>query len=147
MRRFFTEPHNINGSTAIISEDAAHITKVLRMNVADEILLFDGTGYEYISRLTSVCKEQCEAEILSSSFSEQEPSVKVTIYQGIPKSGKMEGIIQKSVEAKKNLKKSSAGTRLLLKPQNNAAEVFFHRLNLLLLLIKRLREWQRASLL
>ena len=98
MRRFFTEPQNINGNTAIISEDAAHITKVLRMNVGDEVLLFDGTGYEYTARLTSVCKEQCEAEILSSAFSEQEPTVKVTIYQGIPKSGKMESIIQKSVE-------------------------------------------------
>lgn len=98
MRRFFTEPHNINGTVAVILEDATHITRVLRMNVGDEVLIFDGTGYEYTARLISVDKERCEAEILSSRFSEQEPSVSVTIYQGIPKSGKMEGIIQKSVE-------------------------------------------------
>ncbi len=98
MRRFFTEPHNIDGATAVILEDAVHITRVLRMNVGDEVLIFDGTGYEYTARLTSVDKDRCEAEILSSKFSEQEPSVKVTVYQGIPKSGKMEGIIQKSVE-------------------------------------------------
>ena len=98
MRRFFTEPENINGNTAVIVEDAAHITRDQRMNIGDSILLFDGTGDEYEAKLTAVDKDRCEAEITSSSFSEQEPSVKVTIYQGIPKSGKMEGIIQKSVE-------------------------------------------------
>ncbi len=98
MRRFFTEPQNIAENKARIFEDASHITKVLRMNIGDEILIFDGTGYEYTARLTALDKERCEAEITSSQFSNQEAPVKVTIYQGIPKSGKMEGIIQKSVE-------------------------------------------------
>lgn len=98
MRRFFTEPENISENTAVILEDASHITKVLRMNSGDEILIFDGTGYEYVARLTLVDKDRCEAEIISSYFSRQEPEIKVTIYQGIPKSDKMEGIIQKSVE-------------------------------------------------
>jgi len=98
MRRFFTEPENINENTAVILEDASHITKVLRMNSGDEILIFDGTGYEYLARLTLVDKDRCVAEITSSSFSKQEPEIRVTIYQGIPKSDKMEGIIQKSVE-------------------------------------------------
>lgn len=100
MRRFFTEPENVNRveKEVKIYEDASHITKVLRMSVGDEILVFDGTGYEYKSRLTRIDKECCVAEILTESISLLEPKVKVTIYQGIPKSGKMEGIIQKSVE-------------------------------------------------
>ena len=98
MRRFFTEPQNITENTAAIYEDAAHITKVLRMKSGEQILVFDGTGYEYTCELSSVDKDKCEAKILSSKFSEQEPKVRVTIYQGIPKSGKMESIIQKSVE-------------------------------------------------
>ncbi len=98
MRRFFTEPQNISENIVTIYEDATHITKVLRMKSGDQILVFDGTGYEYICELLSVNKDKCEAKILSSKFSEQEPKTRVTIYQGIPKSGKMEGIIQKSVE-------------------------------------------------
>lgn len=98
MRRFFTEARNICGNEAKIYEDAGHISKVLRMNVGDDVLIFDGSGYEYLSKLTSIDKDCCTAEILSKEFSEQEPVVKVTVYQGIPKSGKMEGIIQKSVE-------------------------------------------------
>lgn len=98
MRRFFTEPENISGNTAVILEDAAHITKVLRMAVGDEILIFDGGGSEYTARLTALGTDRCEAEIISSEVSRQEPSVRVTIYQGLPKTGKMESIIQKSVE-------------------------------------------------
>lgn len=98
MRRFFTEPENVVNNKLTIIEDAEHIAKVLRMNIGDEILVFDGSGYEYTSKLVSIDKSSCVAEIISKSYSEQEPKTFVTIYQGLPKSGKMEGIIQKSVE-------------------------------------------------
>ena len=98
MRRFFTEPENINGNIAKIFEDAGHITKVLRMESGDHILLFDGTGYEYHAVLTNLDSKECTAEILEKKFSTQESQTQITIFQGIPKSGKMESIIQKSVE-------------------------------------------------
>ncbi len=98
MRRFFTEPENICGNHVKIIEDASHITRVLRMEVGENILVFDGTGYEYTVKLTDLNQKECHGEILDKKFSEQEPSVKITIFQGLPKSGKMESIIQKSVE-------------------------------------------------
>lgn len=98
MRRFFTEPENINDGRAEIFEDAAHITRVLRMNIGDEILIFDGSGTEYTARLVEIAEKRCLAEILSSEKSAQEPHTRVIIYQCLPKSGKMESIIQKSVE-------------------------------------------------
>lgn len=98
MRRFFTEPSNINGDTAVILEDAAHITRVLRLKPGDRVLLFDGTGYEYTAALTALDAKECTAHIIEKRFSLQEPKFKITIFQGIPKSGKMESIIQKSVE-------------------------------------------------
>ena len=98
MRRFFTESENINDNFACIYEDASHISKVLRMNIGDEILIFDGTGYEYLARLSEITSDFCKAEIFEKKYSASEPKIKVTIYQGLPKSGKMESIIQKSVE-------------------------------------------------
>lgn len=98
MRRFFTEPENIKDNTALIYEDAGHIKKVLRMNTGDTVIIFDGSGKEYTAKLVDIDSACCKAEILSYEQSKQEPKVKVTVFQGIPKSGKMEGIIQKSVE-------------------------------------------------
>lgn len=60
MRRFFTEPDNIdldNGTLTII-DDAAHISKVLRMECGDKIIVFDGTGYEYEAMLIKIEKEE-----------------------------------------------------------------------------------------
>ncbi len=98
MRRFFTEPENIKGNTAYIKDDASHITKVLRMNVGDEILVFDGTGYEYTAKLKEINKIECIAEITERTKSLSEPEVKITLFQGLPKASKMEYIVQKAVE-------------------------------------------------
>ena len=98
MRRFFTDPAYVDENTAQIIEDAEHITRVLRMKVGDEILLFDGTGYEYKAVLTVIDSKECQAKILGKYHSAQEPQIQVTIFQGLPKSGKMEVIIQKAVE-------------------------------------------------
>lgn len=98
MRRFYTEPENIKDGQAALIEDAAHITKVLRMSVGEEILIFDGSGSEYTARLTEIDKHVCRAEILSTAKTEAEPDINVALFQGIPKSGKMEQIVQKAVE-------------------------------------------------
>lgn len=98
MRRFFTEPDNIKDGIIEIYEDSRHIEKVLRMNCGDRILVFDGTGTEYTAKLISIEKQLCRAEIESSEISPAEPRVHITLFQGLPKSGKMETIIQKAVE-------------------------------------------------
>lgn len=98
MRRFFTEPQNISDGIAEIFEDARHIEKVLRMNCGDEILVFDGTGAEYTAELISIDKSVCRAKITETQFSLSEPKIKIRLFQSLPKSGKMETIIQKAVE-------------------------------------------------
>ncbi len=98
MRRFFTEPQNIHGDIIEIFEDSKHIEKVLRMSRGDRILVFDGTGMEYAAELTAIEKNLCRAAILSRSVSLSEPKTEVTLFQGLPKSGKMELIVQKAVE-------------------------------------------------
>ncbi len=98
MRRFFTEPQNITGDKASIYEDSRHISQVLRMNPGDEILIFDGTGKEYKARLTEIEKSVCCAKILEENISLSEPKTSITLFQGLPKSGKMETIVQKAVE-------------------------------------------------
>ena len=123
MRRFFTEPSNINGDTAVILEDAAHITRVLRLKVGDRVLLFDGTGYEYTAALTALDAKECTAQIIEKRFSLQEPEIKITIFQGIPKSGKMESIIQKSVELGAYAIVPTAMQRCVAKLDNEKKEI------------------------
>ncbi len=98
MRRFFTDPDNIKDDMIDIFEDSRHIEKVLRMNCGDRVLVFDGTGMEYTAELVSIEKNFCRARVVDKSVSLSEPKTGVTLFQGLPKSGKMELIVQKAVE-------------------------------------------------
>ena len=96
MPRFFVPP--IEGERVRISgEDAAHITKSLRLKPGEEITLCDGSGMDYAGRIVSV-GDPVEVEIFHRSPSVSEPKCRITLFQALPKGDKMEFIIQKSVE-------------------------------------------------
>lgn len=99
MERFFVDQNAIQGNTAAITgEDVAHITRVLRLKQGDEIRVCDGLGFEYAARLTELGKQSVQAELFEKYPVRTEPQHAVTLYQGLPKAGKMELIIQKCVE-------------------------------------------------
>ena len=97
MSRFFVPP--FAGETATVTgQDAHHIARVLRMRVGDELTLCDGAGTDYVCRITSLDDREVVADVLYRRPSESEPTVAVTLYQGLPKSEKMDLIVQKCVE-------------------------------------------------
>lgn len=99
MNRFFVAPEQINGSAArILGEDVKHIGKVLRLATGDELMLCDGAGMDYLAKIEALHKDEILVAILQSMPSEAEPKHRVTLYQGLPKAGKMELILQKCVE-------------------------------------------------
>ncbi len=99
MPKFFTKPDFIDGnSLTIIGDDVSHISKVLRMSAGDNIIACDGEGNDYDAVISSVSKTEVVAEIIRKYVCDAEPRVKVTLYQALPKQGKMEYIIQKNTE-------------------------------------------------
>ena len=79
-------------------EDLHHMMKVLRLHPGDEIDISDSSEWEYRAVLTELNSEYAQAEILDKQKFAREPELRVTLYQGVPKQGKMELIIQKCVE-------------------------------------------------
>ena len=99
MHRFFIAPEAVGGGVAFMEgEDVQHIAKVLRLGPGDEVALCDGRKTEYTARIECVEKERVTLRVLSSAQSVTEPRCAVTLYQGLPKAGKLETIIQKCVE-------------------------------------------------
>lgn len=99
MPKFFTSPALISdGSVKIVGEDVAHISRVLRMSPGDKITVCDGEGNDYDAVIEQVGKTEVTAKIIGSYVCEAEPSVRITLYQSLPKQGKMEYIIQKCTE-------------------------------------------------
>ena len=99
MPKFFTKPDFIDDKELrITGDDVSHISKVLRMSAGDNIIVCDGEGNDYDAVITSISKTEVVAEITGKYICGAEPSVNVTLYQALPKQGKMEYIIQKNTE-------------------------------------------------
>ena len=99
MPKYFTEPENIkDGFIEIFSDEAKHILNVMRMEIGDTLTICDGQRNDYLCRICETGKNCLKAKIEETTKSESEPKTKITLYQGLPKSDKMELIIQKCVE-------------------------------------------------
>ena len=97
MRRFFCD--NITYPSAVITgDDAHHICRVLRMKAGDALSLCDGAGNEYDAVIDSVSQESVRCTLGEPHASAAESPVQITLFQCLPKTGKMELIVQKCTE-------------------------------------------------
>lgn len=99
MHRFFINPDQIKDSIGEISgEDAHHIKSVLRLEAGEYITLCDCQGMDYQALIQDADNDIIKVKLVNCCPSGTEPKTKVTLMQGLPKSAKMEIIIQKCVE-------------------------------------------------
>ena len=98
MPHFFVDEEIESSEYSLFGEDGRHIAKSLRMKQGENLTLCSPSGTVHNCVVEKVEGDFVGVRILSSEQSETEPSVKVTLYQALPKGDKMEFIIQKAVE-------------------------------------------------
>ena len=100
MYQFFVNKDQIDDKSVIIEgNDVNHIKNVLRMKVGEEINISNGEdGREYRCGIVSFEEDRIVCELRFIKEDSHELPSKVYLFQGLPKSDKMEGIIQKNVE-------------------------------------------------
>ncbi|MEG0615689.1 MAG: RsmE family RNA methyltransferase [Oscillospiraceae bacterium] len=96
MPRFFVD--NIAECAEISGADANHIAQSLRMKIGEEVTLCDRNGYDYHCVIEEFTENSVFCKVLDKCLSKSEPSIKLTLFQAMPKLDKLETIIQKSVE-------------------------------------------------
>ncbi len=134
MHRFFVDKDNIeNNKICITGEDVKHIKNVLRLNEGDIISVCDKQNTDYDVIILEFHKEMILCDILSTKISSSEPPVDIILYQGIPKSTKMDLIIQKSTELGIAKIIPVITERTIVKIQDRKKEE------------KKLERWQRIS--
>ena len=100
MPKFFIKGNQVdNDKIIIIGEDVKHISNVLRMKKDDIIHVCNTDSAEnFYAKIHLFEKDKIICYITKKVESESESNIDITIFQGIPKSDKMELIIQKSTE-------------------------------------------------
>ena len=80
-------------------EDVNHIKNVLRLAVDDDIQICNlDTSVNYTCGISKIDSEKIECNIFNNIESKSESNIHIHVFQGIPKSDKMELIVQKCVE-------------------------------------------------
>ena len=99
MSHFFVTSGQITGDELIIlGDDVNHMKNVLRMRSGEAFTAADENGMFYRCEVDVLDKSQVTAKILWKEEGSSELSSKIYLFQGLPKSDKMEMIIQKAVE-------------------------------------------------
>jgi len=99
LHRFFIESDLINNNQIFLPEETSHqISKVLRLKEHDQIIILDNTGKEYLCTLTKIDKKHSEARIAKTEINQNEPELKVHLYQSLITRDNFELVLQKSVE-------------------------------------------------
>jgi 16S rRNA (uracil1498-N3)-methyltransferase len=97
MYNFFADETQKQGNCFIITEsDFNHISNVLRMKTGDEILV-SCNGKASLCNI-EIFSDYIKAEIKEENYHNTNLPIKLHLFQGLPKSDKMELIIQKAVE-------------------------------------------------
>ena len=97
MPRFFSQM--VEGDRVFIQgEDARHIAKVLRMQPGEALTVCDLQGSDLACTIEEVSPSQVVLSVQERRPSETEPTVRVRLYQAMPKGDKLDLIVQKGVE-------------------------------------------------
>ena len=128
--RFFTD--NIGEKAVVSGNDAVHISKVLRMRTGDLAVICDSNGSDFLCRITDISSDKVLFDIIGQKSSEGEPDIYVRLFQCVPKSDKMDFIVQKAVELGAAEVIPVISKRCVSRPDEKDAE-------------KKVRRWQRIA--
>ena len=99
MHRFFIQHSQIQDKRLYVEgADVNHIKNVLRMKHGDQVMISDGEGMQYLCTLEAFESGLVWFEIVDAWKENRELPSKLYLFQGLPKSDKMELIIQKATE-------------------------------------------------
>ena len=99
MHHFFVTPEQVKEDGIFIEgADVNHIRNVLRMKIGEKLKISDGNNKKYVCEIAEFTPAEIVLSICEEEQADTELPSKIYLFQGLPKSDKMELIVQKAVE-------------------------------------------------
>ena len=99
MSRFFIPPESVKGNSIVIGgREAHHILDVMRLEISDHVVTFDGSGKEYVGLIRDISRNSLTVEIIETRIPVLKETWEITLLQAMPKKEKMDYIVEKSTE-------------------------------------------------
>ncbi len=133
MHRFFVperiapDQHQVD----LQGPEAHHLARVLRAAPGDQVLLLDGSGWEYLARVLAVDRRRVELEILSREQVDRELPVPVILATALPKAPRQQAMIESLVQLGVSLLVPLESARAVVRPEPKS--------------LQRLRRWVQEA--
>ena len=89
----------ITGEKAVIAGDEArHLARVMRASVGDEVLLFDGSGAEFLARIAGIRKAAVELTVIERRPVDRELPLELALAVALPKGERQKWLVEKATE-------------------------------------------------
>jgi 16S rRNA (uracil1498-N3)-methyltransferase len=99
MRSFFLDDNRIVAEEVEVSGELyRHMVRVLRLKAGAEVGLKDGEGTSYVGVIREVGAKSVTIDVKASAPPAEDPSPRITLYQGLPKGEKLDLVLQKCTE-------------------------------------------------
>jgi 16S rRNA (uracil1498-N3)-methyltransferase len=98
IRSFIDRELAIGDVFALPEATGNHLVRVLRLEVGDACVLFNGDGHDYAATLRSREKRGASVEVTARTAVANESPLRMTLLQGIARGEKMDWILQKGTE-------------------------------------------------
>jgi 16S rRNA (uracil1498-N3)-methyltransferase len=98
LRIYLSNAHSANNQISITADKARYLASVLRCKEGDALVIFNGAGDCFRTKISKVGKKEVIADILEKFPCDTESPVKITLVQSLLKGEKMDLVIQKTTE-------------------------------------------------
>lgn len=100
LHRFFIEQKILESGEVMVSDkDLIHQwQKVFRLKAGDRVILFDGTGFDYVSEIVLLDKNRGVLKVIDKKLNENIPKKEIHLFQSIIKKDNFEWILEKGTE-------------------------------------------------
>lgn len=99
LSRIYVDQNLFTGAECVLMDERAHyLLHVLRYQQGDKVSLFNGSGDEYLSEITTLNKKTIRITVGERVERSLESSLSLTLVQGISRKQKMDYTIQKTTE-------------------------------------------------
>ena len=87
-----------DGIFELPSDVSRQLINVLRCQVNDQVVIFDGSGFEYKVKIVNVRNKICSARLMEKIFVDNDNKFKVTVFISLIKQNRFENALQKCTE-------------------------------------------------
>ena len=96
--RYFVESPVTADRVTLDGTEAHHLIHVMRAKAGQQVVLFDGSGYEFAAEVEKVGRSSLEVKVLSRAEVDRELAFPVTLAVALPKGDRQKWLVEKAVE-------------------------------------------------